>query len=374
VSGLRYGAGIAVAMTTAPFLFLLILILGRYMMSRGDVAQTSDDDGPAWRALMLIGWPIRMLIRGLLAIFWFVNGLAESAASAAARALRPAVSTSLGAKKSRRNVGNLLMYLVLGLILLFELFPFYIIFVTAFKSTLQIQQITSMFWPQPWVLDHFHYLNTQVPFWNWYANTVIVAVVSTVVSIFVASLGAYGLVRLKWRGGNTLGTVVLIAYLMPTALMFIPLYRILADLRLTNSLGALMVTYPSIVLPFATWLMMGYYRSIPEEIEDAAMIDGCNRFQSFYMVVLPLIRPALLAVALFSITQAWNEFLYAYTFVRSRELFTLPVGLGQLIIGDVQPWGALMMASLLTALPVVIIYMLGQRFMVAGLTAGSVKG
>jgi multiple sugar transport system permease protein len=323
---------------------------------------------------MLIGWPIRMLIRGLLAIFWFVNGLAESVASAAAGALRPAMSSTLVPKKSRRGLGTVLMYVLLGAILLFELFPFYIIFVTAFKSTLQIQQITSMFWPQPWTLDHFHYLNTQVPFWSWYANTVVVAVVSTVVSVFVASLGAYALVRLRWRGGNTLGTVVLIAYLMPTALMFIPLYRILADLRLTNSLGALMVTYPSIVLPFATWLMMGYYRSIPEEIEDAAMIDGCNRFQSFYMVVLPLIRPALLAVALFSITQAWNEFLYAYTFVRSRELFTLPVGLGQLIIGDVQPWGALMMASLLTALPVVIIYMLGQRFMVAGLTAGSVKG
>ena len=112
-----------------------------------------------------------------------------------------------------------------------------------------------------------------------------------------------------------------------------------------------MVTYPSVVLPFATWLMMGYYRSIPEELEDAAMIDGCNRFQAFFRVVLPLVRPALLAVALFSVTQAWNEFLYAYTFLRSDEVFTLPVGLAQLIVGDVQPWGVLMAASLLTARP-----------------------
>ena len=167
---------------------------------------------------------------------------------------------------------------------------------------------------------------------------------------------------------------MLIAYLMPPALMFIPLYAILTQLQLINSQMALMVTYPSIVLPFATWLMMGYYRSIPEELEDAAMIDGCNRFQTYYRVVLPLVRPALLAVAMFSVTQAWNEFLYAKTFLRSAEVFTLPVGLGQMIVGDIQPWGELMAASLLTALPVVIIYMVGQRFMIAGPDRGSVKG
>jgi hypothetical protein len=135
-----------------------------------------------------------------------------------------------------------------------------------------------------------------------------------------------------------------------------------------------MLTYPSVVLPFATWLMMGYYRSIPEELEDAAMIDGCNRFQAFYRVILPLTRPALLAVAMFAVTQAWNEFLYAYMFLTKDEVLTLPVGLNSIIAGDVQPWGELMAASLLTAFPVVIIYMLGQRFMVAGLTGGSVKG
>jgi multiple sugar transport system permease protein len=166
----------------------------------------------------------------------------------------------------------------------------------------------------------------------------------------------------------------LIAYLMPTVMMFIPLYAILTQLRLINTQLALMVTYPSIVLPFATWLLMGYYRSIPEELEDAAMIDGCNRFQTYYKVVLPLVRPALLAVAMFSVTQAWNEFLYAKTFLRSTEVFTLPVGLGQLLIADVQPWGELMAASLLTALPVVVLYILGQKYMIAGLTAGSVKG
>ena len=197
---------------------------------------------------------------------------------------------------------------------------------------------------------------------------------STTVSLLAASLGAYALVRLKWRGAAPFSTLVLVAYLMPTALMFIPLYYILAQLQLTNTLAALMITYPSVVLPFATWLMMGYYRSIPEELEDAAMIDGCSRFGAFFRVVLPLVRPALLAVTMFAITNAWNEFLYAFSFLRSSENFTLSVGLQGMIIGDVQPWGELMASCLMTALPVVIIYMLGQRFMVAGLTAGSVKG
>jgi multiple sugar transport system permease protein len=372
VQGLRFGAGAAVAMSVAPLLFVLILFLGRYMMGRGEAVD--EGDGRVWRGAMVLLWPARMALRALLALFWLANNAVETLVSTARAAIRPPGSTPLVSRAVRRRLGFATMYAALGAILLFTVLPFYFIVVTAFKSPLQIQLVESMFWPQPWVLENFTYLFTRIPFTAWYANTVVVALVSTAVSLFVAALGAYGMVRLKWRGANLLGTSVLVAYLMPTALMFIPLYAILMSFGLINSQLGLMVTYPSVVLPFATWLMMGYYRSIPEELEDAAMIDGCNRFQAFYRVVLPLVRPALLAVALFAITQSWNEFLYAYTFLRSTEVFTLPVGLAQLIVGDVQPWGVLMAASLLTAVPVVIIYMLGQRFMVAGLTAGSVKG
>jgi multiple sugar transport system permease protein len=337
-------------------------------------AETGAGDGRLWRAMMAVLWPVRALGRGALALFWLVNDAAERLVGAAAAAIRPAGTAPLLPRAASRRAGYGVMYGLLGAILLFELVPFYFIFVTAFKSTLQIQQIENMFWPQPWTLDNFRYLFTQVAFSDWYVNTMLVAAVSTTISVLVASFGAYGLTRLQWRGSRLLGTSVLIAYLMPTALMFIPLYYILVQLRVINTLTALMITYPSVVLPFAVWLMMGYYRSIPEELEDAAMIDGCSRFGAFFRVVLPLTRPALLAVALFAVTQSWNEFLYAYTFIRSNEVFTLPVGLAQLIVGDVQPWGVLMAASLLTAVPVVVIYMLGQKFMVAGLTAGSVKG
>jgi multiple sugar transport system permease protein len=373
IQALRTSAGIAVAMIVAPFLFVLILFLGRYMMRRDD-AYSSSDDGPIWRAAMLLLWPVRMLIRGIVAVFWAINGVGETVAHGIAGVLPKRKKGASVRSSTRRQVGHVIQYALIAVVLIWVLLPFYFIFVTAFKSTLQLQEVQSMFWPAPWSLEHFQFLFTQLPFATWYANTILVAVVSTFVSMFAASLGAYALVRLRWKGVGALSITVLLAYLMPPALMFIPLYAILTQLHLINTPGALMVTYPTIVLPFATWLMMGYYRSIPEELEDAALIDGCNRFQTYYRVVLPLVRPALLAVAMFSITQAWNEFLYAKTFLRSTDVFTLPVGLGQLLVADVQPWGELMAAALLTALPVIILYMVGQRFMIAGLTAGSVKG
>jgi multiple sugar transport system permease protein len=374
IQALRTSAGIAVAMTVAPFLFILILVLGRYMMRREDMAYSTKDEGVVWRAFMIVVWPVRMLLHGVVSLFWAINGAAEAACGAISQLIPRAANKPVVSRKTSRRIGVSALYAAMAVVLIFEIFPFYFIFVTAFKSTLQIQQIQSMFWPAPWTLEHFVFLFTKLPFTTWYANTILVAAVSTGVSIFAASLGAYALVRLKWRGTNPLSTAVLVAYLMPQALMFIPLYAILNQLKIINSQAALMVTYPTVVLPFATWLMMGYYRSIPEELEDAAMIDGCNRFQTYYKVVLPLVRPALMAVALFAVTQSWNEFLYAKTFLRSTDIFTLPVGLLQLIVGDVQPWGELMAASLLTALPVIVFYMIGQRFMVAGLTAGAVKG
>jgi multiple sugar transport system permease protein len=315
-----------------------------------------------------------MILRAVVAVFWLINDGVESAARAMTASSRRADSRPRVASATRKRVGQGLLYVIIALVLLWVLLPFYFILVTAFKTTVQIQQVQSMFWPAPWSLEHFVFLFSKLPFATWYANTILVALVSTLVSMFAASLGAYALVRLRWKGTGPLSTSVLLAYLMPPALMFIPLYAILTQLHVINTQAALMVTYPTVVLPFATWLMMGYYRSIPEELEDAALIDGCNRFQTYYRVVLPLVRPALLAVAMFSVTQAWNEFLYAKTFLRSTETFTLPVGLGQLLVADVQPWGELMAAALLTALPVIVLYMLGQKFMVAGLTAGSVKG
>jgi multiple sugar transport system permease protein len=192
--------------------------------------------------------------------------------------------------------------------------------------------------------------------------------------VMLAALGAYALARFKFLGAATLTTLLLITYLLPGSLLFIPLYQTLTSLGIINSYAALIATYPTFLLPFATWVMLGYFRSIPVELEEAALIDGANRFTAFWRITLPLAAPALLSVTLFAFTNAWNEFLFAFVFITSENLKTLPVGLQLLVVGDVYPWGKLMSASLLMAIPVVLVYIYAQRYLVEGLTLGSVKG
>jgi multiple sugar transport system permease protein len=274
-----------------------------------------------------------------------------------------------------RISGAIFAAFALTILLAFELVPFYWVIITAFKSNAQIMAFEKVFWPQPWTWEQFRTLfGPTRSFVLWYRNTVTVAAVSTIVSVLVAAFGAYGLTRLRWRGSNFFASTILVAYLMPAILMFIPIYQIFSTLHLTNSLLGLMVAYPALDLPFAIWLLMGYYASIPREMEEAALIDGCNYYQVFWRVVLPLATPALMACALFSITLAWKEFLFAFVFISKERLYTLSVGLAGMIIGDVLPWGELMAAALLMAIPVIIIYAMGNRFMVSGLTSGAVKG
>jgi multiple sugar transport system permease protein len=382
IQGLRIGVGVAAAITMAPVLAIFIFILGRYMGQGSRREETSRDDKPNLFAQIgsVIAWPFKQIINLLLWVIDVINDGVELVLEAIGRVLGPIFTgkshaSQMRARRVTRVVGGVFTTIILLALLLFEIVPFYWVIITAFKSNSQIVAFDSVFWPQPWTWEQFRtLLGPTRAFLVWYQNTVTIAAVSTVASVIVAALGAYGLTRLRWRGSNTFASLVLIAYLMPPVLMFIPIYQIFAALRLTNSLGGLMVAYPTFALPFATWLLMGYYASIPREMEEAALIDGCNHFQSFWWVVLPLALPALMAAALFSVTLAWKEFLFAFVFISKERFYTLSVGIAQMIIGDVLPWGELMAAALLMAIPVVTIYILGQRFMVAGLTAGAVKG
>ena len=379
VSGLRYGAGIAVAMTTAPFLFLLILFLGRYMMQRGDVGRREEDDGRrlADRDGRALAGPAARCAASLV-VFWAVNDAVETVlgAAVATRSGRRARRRCCAAGASRAGrrthpvraargdpalrAAAVLLHLRHGV-------------QDASSRSSRSRACSGR------ALDAgqlpLHALREAVPDLvratpsSW-------PLVSTSSRCWRPALGALraGAAEVA-RRRTRMGTIVLIAYLMPAALMFIPLYCILVQLRLTNTLTALMVTYPTFLLPFATWLMMGYYRSIPEELEDAAMIDGCNRFQAFFRVVLPLVRPALLAVAHVRLHPGLERVpVRLHVHSAARRSSPCRWGCQGMIIGDIQPWGELMAASLMTAMPVVIIYMLGQKLMVAGLTAGSVKG
>jgi multiple sugar transport system permease protein len=383
IQSLRIGVGVAAAITMAPILAIFIYILGRYMSAGGRVEESSSEDvnpGPIAQLFGVLAWPFKMLIKLFLWLVDVINDAVEVVIESIGSALKSVFVGNSPAAKRRglytgKFIGGFFAALVLFLLLAFELVPFYWVIITAFKSTAQTVAFESVFWPQPWTMEQFStLLGPTRDFIVWYRNTVTVAAVSTVVSVMVAALGAYGLTRLRWRGSNFFASTVLVAYLMPAVLMFIPIYQIFSALHLTNNLYGLMVAYPTFALPFATWLLMGYYASIPREMEEAALIDGCNYFQAFFRVVLPLAAPALMAAALFSITLAWKEFIFAFVFLSKERLYTLSVGLAQMIIGDVLPWGELMAAALLMAVPVVAIYVAGNRFMVAGLTAGAVKG
>jgi multiple sugar transport system permease protein len=365
ILGLRFGPGAAVALSMAPVLALVILLLARFM--RGGVDRQTNDT-VVDRALGRVGSALGMLLDVVLWPFIALANAVEQLGSRVARSLR---QRSAG---RRRHWGTVLRLLALAPFVLFVLFPFYWIFITAFKTELQIQQFRSIYWPAPWTLDQFRTLLFGTAYLTWFRNTAFVATVTTIIAVALAALAGYALARLKFRGASTLTTVLLITYLLPGSLMFIPLYRILTNLQIINTHAALIATYPTFLMPFATWVMLGYYRSIPEDLEDAAMIDGATRLGAFLRITLPLAAPALLSVTLFSFTNAWNEFLFAFIFLTSENLFTLPVGLQQLVFGDIYPWGQLMGASLLMALPVVIMYTYAQKYMVEGLTAGSVKG
>ena len=265
-------------------------------------------------------------------------------------------------------------YTVLGLLLLLVLFPFYWMTITSFKTEDQMRSLVSMFWPSPFVVENYTQLLTRTDFAIWYRNSALVAISSTLVATAIGTIGAYALARLRFLGRAFLSSATLITYLVPPSILFIPLYAQIRTMGLADSLAGLIAAYPSFTVPFVTWLLMGYFGSIPEELEEAAMIDGATRFGAFRRIILPLAAPGVLAAGLFAFTQAWNEFLYALVFISDVKQRTLPVGLSTFITGDVYGWGYLMAGAVLTTLPVIVVYTYLQRYMVEGLTAGSVKG
>ncbi|MCL4248956.1 MAG: ABC transporter permease subunit [Anaerolineae bacterium] len=372
IISLRFGPGAAVAFSMAPLLFLLIFVLARIM--RRDPGITGrEKESFMDRVLDMTG---RWLGVVLDLIFLPFEWLAQAFGSLAKLVMpRDNTGQPRRLKRSERERLGVATRLTLLLpFLIFVLFPFYWIVITSFKGTPQIQQMESVFWPNPWTTEQYRSLLFDTPFVTWFRNTVIVATSSTAISVVLAALAAYALSRLKFLGAGTITTLLLVTYLLPGSLLFIPLYRTLTTLGLINSYAALILTYPTFLMPFATWVMMGYFRSIPEELEEAAMIDGATRLGAFWRITLPLAAPALLSVTLFAFTNAWNEFLFAFVFITSDSLKTLPVGLQLLVFGDIYPWGQMMAASLLMAVPVAAVYIFAQRFLVEGLTAGSVKG
>ncbi|HEY9009435.1 MAG TPA: ABC transporter permease subunit, partial [Devosia sp.] len=373
IGSLQYGPGSAIALSVAPLMAFLIYLLAKYMRhdersagvekKRFNLGIGKFFGGLFSLVLDILFWPFDMLNRGI-----------EKLGQALRVRMTGSASKPVFKPEGRERMGIGIRLLILLPIMVFVLFPFYWVVITSFKTTTQISQRQSIFWPSPPTLSQYQELIFGSPFVHWLINSVAVATLSTVISVVIAALAAYALTRLKFLGAGLLTTAILITYLLPGTLIFIPLYQTLSDMGLINSYGALLVTYPTFLVPFATWVLIGYFRSIPVELEEAAMIDGASRLYAFIRITLPLAAPALLSVALFAFTNAWNEFLFAFVFITSESIRTLPIGLQSMVVGDILPWGELMAASLLTAIPVAILYMYAQRFLVGGLTVGAVKG
>lgn len=267
------------------------------------------------------------------------------------------------------------LYLPLAVFVFVLLFPFYWMAITAVKPDNQLTNYDefSPFWVVDATLEHVKYLlfETSYPGWLW--NTMVVSVASTFLSLLAAVFAAYAIERVRFTGARVTGLMIFLAYLVPPSILFIPLAVIVFQVGIFDSLFALILTYPTFLIPFCTWLLMGYFRSIPFELEESALVDGATRWQILTKVILPLAIPGLISAGIFAFTLSWNEFIYALTFISSSENKTVPVGvLTELVRGDIYEWGALMAGALLGSLPVVLLYSFFVDYYVSSMT-GAVK-
>ena len=268
----------------------------------------------------------------------------------------------------------LTVYLPLAVFLFVLLFPFYWMAITSFKPNQELlSREGNPFWIIEPTLAHVNKLLFQTAYPQWMWNTVLVSVVATFFSLAASVFAAYAIERLRFSGAKQTGLAIFLAYLVPPSILFIPLASVVFQLGLFDTRLALILTYPTFLIPFCTWLLMGYFRSIPFELEECALIDGANRWQILVKIVLPLAVPGLISAGIFAFTLSWNEFIYALTFVSSSEIKTLPVGVvTELVEGDVYHWGSLMAGALFGSLPVAFVYSFFVEHYVSGMT-GSVK-
>ena len=270
-------------------------------------------------------------------------------------------------------------YIPMALFLLFLLFPFYWMVITTVRPDGELYRPWNApnyapFWTWNPTFDHIRLLFEETLFATWLWNTMLIAFVSTVISLVCGIFAGYALSRLSFPFAGSLGTGIFITYLVPQTLLFIPLADIIRNFRLGDTPWALILTYPTFLIPFCTWLMMGYFKAIPKELEECARIDGASRWQAMLYIILPVAIPGILSAGIFAFTLSWNEFIYALVFMSSSEQKTVPVGVvSELVRGDVFYWGPLMAGALLGSIPVAIAYSFFVEHYVSGLT-GSVKG
>ncbi len=292
--------------------------------------------------------------------------------SAAPRS-RPATNRTFMTWLRRKGIRNIVLVAGLAFFSLWTLFPFVWIVETSIKPDRDLYRQVSLI-PKRVTSAHYVEVLRDTPFLTYFRNSLLVAGTTTAIAMVIGSLAAYALTRLSFRGRTFVARATIVTYLIPPALLFIPLFQVALQFHLTDKALGLVVIYLIFAVPFSTWLAISYFNTIPSDLEDAALVDGANRLQSLVSVFVPLALPALAVIALFTFTHAWNEFLFALLLIGRDSQKTLPVGLSEFVVGDVFAWGPLMAGSLLASLPPVLIYIAAQRWVVSGLGGGAIKG
>ena len=267
-------------------------------------------------------------------------------------------------------------YAAVAFFVVLAAFPFYWMLITAFKSNSDLYDLSNIpFWfNEAPTLEHVRYLFEETQFARWLLNSAVIGVCVVAITLATALPAGYSLARMTGRSGETLGIGIFLTYLVPPTLLFLPLSRIITLIGLQDSMWSLVLVYPTFTIPFCTWLLMGFFKAVPREIEEAAIVDGCSIFGAFVKMVLPVSLPAILTVVIFTFTLTLQEFVYALTFISSTAQKTITLGVAtDLVRGDIYFWGELMAGALIASVPVAIAYNLFLDRFIAGITGGAVK-
>lgn len=268
---------------------------------------------------------------------------------------------------------KVVIYISLFLFIVVSLFPIYWMINTSFKGDAEIYNPIPTFWPGHFTVVGYVSLFTKTLFLTYLRNTLWVSSVVAFLSLVASMFAAYGIARFKFRGSGMISKSILYAYLMPRTVMYIPLYMVTVFLKLDNTLSGLILIYPTIVIPYATWMLIAYFKSIPVDMEQAAYIDGSSRFNTMVKITFPMAAPGIITTFVFSFTLCWSDYLYAMIIVSKTALKTISVGMADLIIDDLFAWGQLSAGAIFASLPIIVLYALASKYIVGGITMGAVK-
>ncbi|MFD0712921.1 carbohydrate ABC transporter permease [Paenibacillus sp. GCM10027626] len=278
---------------------------------------------------------------------------------------------------SRRKWGMLrkqiLIYTIVVIAVICSLFPFYWMVKSSLTPNESMYSVKPKLLPEKVTFVHYKDLFTKTTFMQYLKNSVYVAGLTTIISLFVSIIGSYSMTRLRYRGRLFFVRTIILSYLLPAAVLFIPMYVSISRLGLADNKNALLLVYPTLVVPYCCYMLISYFKAIPAALEESAMIDGCNKLQTLYKIIVPIAAPGIAVVATFAFTMAWNEYLYALVMTTSPSQQTATIGIASFKMSDSYVWGLLMSSSVIASLPAVFLYLLAQRYVISGLADGGVK-